>query len=84
VSPGTIDADMGRLEEASGSAAMLAAASLKRFGTPDEIAEVLAFCASCRAGYLTGVDILVDGGVMSGMTVRTMVDIIRQTTRKAA
>ena len=83
VSPGSIDTDMGRLEEASGSAAMLAAASLKRFGTPDEIAEVLAFCASSRAGYLTGVDILVDGGVTSGMTLRTMLHIIRQIPRKA-
>src|SRR5689334_563835 len=81
VSPGTID--MGRLEEASGSAAMLAAASLKRFGTPDEIAEVVALCASSRAGYLTGVDILVDGGVTSGMTLRTMLNIIRRATRKA-
>lgn len=66
VSPGTFDTDMGRLEEKSGSAEMLKTAALKRFGRPEEIAEVLAFCASEKAGYLTGTDILCDGGVIAG------------------
>lgn len=66
VSPGSIDTDMGRLEEQSGSAAMLKTAALKRFGRPDEIAEVLAFCASDKASYLTGTDILCDGAVVAG------------------
>jgi NAD(P)-dependent dehydrogenase (short-subunit alcohol dehydrogenase family) len=66
VSPGTFDTEMGRLEEKSGSAEMLKTAALKRFGKPEEIAEVLAFCASEKAGYLTGTDILCDGGVVAG------------------
>lgn len=66
VSPGSFDTEMGRLEEKSGSAAMLKTAALKRFGKPEEIAEVLAFCASDKAGYLTGTDILCDGGVIAG------------------
>jgi 3-oxoacyl-[acyl-carrier protein] reductase len=33
-----------------------------RSGTPDEIAEVVAFLASDRARYLTGQSIVVDGG----------------------
>jgi NAD(P)-dependent dehydrogenase (short-subunit alcohol dehydrogenase family) len=66
VSPGSFDTEMGRLEEKSGSAEMLKTAALKRFGTPREIAEVLAFCASDKAGYLTGTDILCDGGVIAG------------------
>lgn len=66
VSPGSFDTAMGRLEEKSGSAAMLKTAALKRFGTPEEIANVLAFCASEKAGYLTGVDVLCDGGVIAG------------------
>lgn len=65
VSPGTFDTEMGRLEEKSGSAEMLKKAALKRFGKPEEIAEVLAFCASEKAGYLTGTDILCDGGVVA-------------------
>jgi NAD(P)-dependent dehydrogenase (short-subunit alcohol dehydrogenase family) len=67
VSPGSFDTAMGRLEIKSGAEAMLQVAALKRFGRPDEIAEVLAFCASERPGYLTGVDILVDGGTTSGV-----------------
>lgn len=66
VSPGSFDTEMGRLETKSGSAEMLRTAALKRFGRSDEIAELLAFCASSRAGYLTGTDILCDGGVVAG------------------
>jgi NAD(P)-dependent dehydrogenase (short-subunit alcohol dehydrogenase family) len=68
VSPGSFDTAMGRLEEKSGSAEMLKKAALKRFGRPEEIAELLAFCASDKASYLTGVDILCDGGVVAANT----------------
>jgi hypothetical protein len=37
---------------------------------PEEMAELLAFCASDRAGYLTGTDILNDGGVIASMKER--------------
>ena len=66
VSPGSFDTSMGRIEEKSGSAAMLRSAALKRFGRPDEIAELLTFCAGDKASYLTGTDILCDGGVIAG------------------
>ncbi|WP_226641746.1 SDR family NAD(P)-dependent oxidoreductase [Mesobacillus subterraneus] len=36
--------------------------ALKRAGKPDEIANVIAFVASQEASYMTGSDILVDGG----------------------
>ena len=39
-------------------------------GKPEEMAELLAFCASDKAGYLTGTDILNDGGVIASMTER--------------
>jgi meso-butanediol dehydrogenase / (S,S)-butanediol dehydrogenase / diacetyl reductase len=35
---------------------------LKRVGTPEEIANVIAFAASSEASYMTGTDLLVDGG----------------------
>jgi 3-oxoacyl-[acyl-carrier protein] reductase len=35
---------------------------LGRSGTPEEVAEVIAFVASARASYLTGATIVVDGG----------------------
>ena len=62
VSPGSFDTAMGRLEESHGAGELVKAAAIKRFGKPEEIAAVLAFCASQTPGYLTGVDILVDGG----------------------
>lgn len=65
VSPGSFDTEMGRLEEKSGSAEMLKSAALQRFGRPEEIAELLAFCASEKASYMTGIDILCDGGVVA-------------------
>jgi NAD(P)-dependent dehydrogenase (short-subunit alcohol dehydrogenase family) len=37
-------------------------APLGRIGRPDDIAEVVAFLASPKAAYLTGADIVVDGG----------------------
>ena len=77
VSPGSIDTQMGRLEERKGAGAMLRHAALKRFGRPEEVAELLAFCASDRAGYLTGVDILCDGGVIASMTLRDKLAIAR-------
>jgi NAD(P)-dependent dehydrogenase (short-subunit alcohol dehydrogenase family) len=79
VSPGSIDTEMGRLEEEVGSGPMLRYAALKRFGTPEEVAEVLAFCASTKAGYLTGVDIACDGGVLAAFSLKDMITIARTT-----
>jgi len=79
VSPGSIDTEMGRLEERAGSGAILRFAALKRFGKPKEIAELLAFCASAKAGYLTGVDIACDGGVLAAFKLRSMLTVARHT-----
>ncbi|OBI81241.1 oxidoreductase [Mycobacterium sp. 1245805.9] len=70
VSPGSTDTEMGRLEERAGAGAMVSDAAVPRWGKPEEMAELLAFCASDKAGYLTGTDILNDGGVVASMTER--------------
>jgi 3-oxoacyl-[acyl-carrier protein] reductase len=36
--------------------------ALKRVGRPDEIANVIAFLDSSESSYMTGSDVLVDGG----------------------
>jgi NAD(P)-dependent dehydrogenase (short-subunit alcohol dehydrogenase family) len=70
VSPGSFDTEMGRLEEAGGAGELARRSALGRYGRVEEIAEVLAFLAGDRAGYLTGTDILVDGGAGAAMTLR--------------
>jgi len=46
-----------------------AAHPLGRIGTPEEVAELAAFLASDKAGFCTGGDYLVDGGLLAGIGV---------------
>lgn len=73
VSPGSIDTEMGRLEEQAGAGAMVIDAAVPRWGKPEELAELFAFCVSDKAGYLTGTDILNDGGVIASIKERARV-----------
>lgn len=70
VSPGSTDTEMGRLEEQAGAGALVVDAAVPRWGKPEEMAALLAFCASDAAGYLTGTDILNDGGVVASVRER--------------
>ncbi len=47
-----------------------AAHPLRRIGTPEEVAELAAFLASDKAGFCTGGDYLVDGGLLAGIGVQ--------------
>jgi NAD(P)-dependent dehydrogenase (short-subunit alcohol dehydrogenase family) len=38
---------------------------MRRFGTPDEIARVVQFLATDESSYMTGSEVLVDGGLAS-------------------
>jgi glucose 1-dehydrogenase len=64
VGPGTTDTPLtqGRLLDPRVRAAALQRVPLGRFGTAEEIAEVVAFLASDRAAYVTGQTLYVDGG----------------------
>jgi NAD(P)-dependent dehydrogenase (short-subunit alcohol dehydrogenase family) len=64
VSPGNFETPMGELEKEEADAYTQHCA-IKRFGHVDEIASLFAYCASKSAGYLTGVDILCDGGLVA-------------------
>jgi NAD(P)-dependent dehydrogenase (short-subunit alcohol dehydrogenase family) len=64
VSPGSFETSMGEVEKKR-AGDITKYCALKRFGHVEEIANLLAFCASDKAGYLTGVDILCDGGLVA-------------------
>ncbi|MEU4216923.1 SDR family oxidoreductase [Actinoplanes sp. NPDC026623] len=66
VSPGVVSTPMARAEQQGPTGghmmAMLDACGIGRTATPGEIAEVVAFLTGPGSLYLTGTDILVDGG----------------------
>ncbi|MEQ4197315.1 SDR family oxidoreductase [Streptomyces albidoflavus] len=71
VSPGVIATPMGQqeLDGASGRTmrAMVAASGTGRLGTPEDIAEAAAFLLGPGASFITGNDLLVDGGVVAAL-----------------
>jgi NAD(P)-dependent dehydrogenase (short-subunit alcohol dehydrogenase family) len=64
VSPGNFETPMGELEKEEADTYTQYCA-IKRFGHVEEIASLFAFCSGKEAGYLTGVDILCDGGLVA-------------------
>jgi 3-oxoacyl-[acyl-carrier protein] reductase len=48
------------------TAARAASVPAKRFGTPDEFGAACAFLCSAHAGYITGQNLLIDGGAFPG------------------
>lgn len=42
---------------------------LGRIGEPEEVAEMVAYLASTRAGFVTGADFVIDGGLTAGIGV---------------
>jgi NAD(P)-dependent dehydrogenase (short-subunit alcohol dehydrogenase family) len=71
ISPGVISTPMGRqeLDGESGDQmrAMIAMSGTGRPGTPDDIAAAAAFLLGPDADFITGTDLLVDGGVVAAV-----------------
>ncbi len=62
IQPGPIDTDMNPADGAFGET-LTAMTAIKRYGKPEEIAELAAFLASPRASNITGSVINIDGGI---------------------
>jgi NAD(P)-dependent dehydrogenase (short-subunit alcohol dehydrogenase family) len=67
ISPGIIETPMGKLEAEHQPmmATMVEKSPLHRSAKPEEVAAVAAFLCSDGASYMTGSDVLVDGGMVA-------------------
>jgi 3-oxoacyl-[acyl-carrier protein] reductase len=63
VAPGYIITGMTDKLPSERKEAVLSMIPLQRFGQPEDVAELVAFLASDRAGYITGQAITIDGGL---------------------
>ena len=64
VEPGSIETEANP-DEGERAAMIKAMVPLGRYGQPREVAELVAFLASSAASYITGAQILVDGGMLA-------------------
>jgi NAD(P)-dependent dehydrogenase (short-subunit alcohol dehydrogenase family) len=71
ISPGVISTPMGQAELAGpfgdSMRSMIEMSATRRVGTPDDIAAAAEFLASPAASFITGTDLLVDGGVIAAL-----------------
>jgi NAD(P)-dependent dehydrogenase (short-subunit alcohol dehydrogenase family) len=69
LSPGIVDTGMGRLEaeHEPAMAQMVEASALGRSAQAGEVAAVAAFLVSDAASFMTGTDVLVDGGAVAAL-----------------
>jgi NAD(P)-dependent dehydrogenase (short-subunit alcohol dehydrogenase family) len=69
VSPGVVATPMGtrEVENDTGSKEVVESSALGRLCSPEEVAAVILFLCSSAASFITGTDILVDGGAVAAL-----------------
>jgi NAD(P)-dependent dehydrogenase (short-subunit alcohol dehydrogenase family) len=76
ISPGVIATALDRQELAGpsgdGMRSMIDGSGVRRVGTPDDIAAAAEFLLSPAASFITGADLLVDGGVVAAVRTGTL------------
>ena len=65
VAPGFVPTDLTSIVAQPVQDAMLKQIPLARFGTPEDVANAIAFLASDEAAYITGQVLVVDGGIVA-------------------
>lgn len=62
ISPGTVLTEMAPIQDPTVAAERLLRYPLGRFGTPEDVATAAVYLASAESSWVTGAEILVDGG----------------------
>lgn len=69
ISPGMIDTAMTQGVENPLTVSLFASAAISRYGQPEEVAAACVFLCSPAASFITGCDLLVDGGELAGLGI---------------
>jgi 3-oxoacyl-[acyl-carrier protein] reductase len=67
IAPGFIDTDMTKAISETAQSEALKKIPLQRFGTPQQVAHLVAFLAGTNSDYITGQVIAIDGGMVIGV-----------------
>lgn len=65
ISPGVIDTPMFHENDPAQAEAFVASVPLGKLGQPRDVADAVAYLASDEARYVTGAELLVDGGILA-------------------
>lgn len=72
IAPGAIETELvARMHDGATREAYLSGIPMGRYGTPEEVADTIAFLASDAAGYINGAILGIDGGFLGAGVMKT-------------